>query len=123
MHYRILADIVVLIHLCFMVFSVLGGLLVLRWKWWACVHIPAVLWAALIEFRGWLCPLTPIENWLRQAGGAASYKAGFIEHYVVPIIYPSSLTQKMQITLGILVLTINLCIYAWIWHCHASDEH
>ena len=107
---------VVLIHLCFIAFSVLGGFLVLKWRWCVCFHIPAVLWAALIEFRGWLCPLTPIENWLRQAGGAAGYKAGFIEHYIVPIIYPSSLTQKMQITLGLLVLTINLCIYGWVWY-------
>jgi hypothetical protein len=122
MHYRILADLVVLIHLCYIAFSVLGGLLVLRRKWWAYIHIPAVLWAALIEFRGWLCPLTPIENWLRQAGGAAGYKAGFIEHYIVPIIYPSSLTQNMQITLGILVLIINLLIYAWIWHSRAGSD-
>jgi len=122
MHYRILADMMVLIHLCFIAFSVLGGLLVLRRHWWAFIHIPAVLWAALIEFRGWLCPLTPIENWLRQAGGAAGYKTGFIEHYIVPIIYPSSLTQKMQITLGLLVLTINLCIYAWVWYRLTSAD-
>lgn len=123
MHYRILADMTVLIHLCFIAFSVLGGFLVLRGKWWACVHIPAVLWAALIEFRGWLCPLTPIENWLRRAGGAAGYKAGFVEHYIVPIIYPSLLTQKMQMTLGILLLTVNLFIYAWAWHCRAGSDH
>ena len=116
MYYRILADMTVLIHLCFIAFSVLGGFLVLRSKWWACVHIPAVLWAALIEFRGWLCPLTPIENWLRRAGDEAGYRTGFVEHYIVPIIYPSSLTQQMQITLGILVLTINLFIYFWAWH-------
>lgn len=116
MFYRILADSVVLIHLCFIVFSVFGGFLVLRRRWWVWVHIPAVLWAALIEFRGWLCPLTPIENWLRQAGGAAGYEAGFVENYIVPIIYPSSLTQEIQITLGLLVLTINLFIYGWVWY-------
>ena len=114
MLYRILADIVVLIHLCFIVFSVFGGFLVIRRRWWVWVHIPAVLWAALIEFGNWLCPLTPIENWFRRAGGAAGYEAGFVENYIVPIIYPSSLTRQTQTVLGLLVLAINLCIYVWV---------
>jgi len=116
MFYRILADIVVLIHLCFIVFSVFGGFLVIRRGWWVWVHVPAVLWAALIEFGGWLCPLTPIENWLRRTDGAAGYESGFVENYIIPIIYPSSLTQEIQIILGLLVLTINLFIYGWVWY-------
>ena len=122
MLYRILADSVVLIHLCFIVFSVFGGFLVIRRRWWVWVHIPAVLWAALIEFGGWLCPLTPIENWLRQAGGAAGYEAGFVENYIVHIIYPSSLTRQTQIVLGLLVLAINLCIYVWVLYRHTRSH-
>lgn len=122
MYYRILADIVVLIHLCFIAFSVLGGFLVFKWRWWVWVHIPAVLWAALIEFRGWLCPLTPLENWLRQASGSAGYEAGFIEHHIVPIIYPVSLTQRLQIILGLFVLSINLCIYGWVLYSRTRSD-
>ena len=101
----------------------LGGFLVFKQWWWAWVHIPAVLWAALIEFRGWPCPLTPIENWLRQAGGAAGYEAGFIEHHIVLIIYPASLTQRLQIILGFFVLAINLCVYGWVLYRRTKPRH
>lgn len=122
MHYRVLADIVVLIHLGFIVFAVFGGLLVLRWRRLAWIHVPAVLWGVLIEFWGWLCPLTPVENRLRNAGGAAGYEAGFVEHYLVPVIYPSSLTQGLQIGLGLALLTFNLCIYVWVWRRHTVSR-
>jgi len=120
MLYRILADLVVLLHLGFILFAVLGGLLVLRRRRLAWLHLPAVVWAALIEFNGWICPLTPLENRLRRAGGAAGYEGGFVEHYIVPLIYPSRLTPGLQLSLGIAVVAINLSIYAWIWHRHRS---
>jgi len=114
MPYRIFADIVIVIHLAFVLFAVFGGLLVLRWKRWAFLHVPAVLWAALIEFAGWVCPLTPLENWLRERGGAIAYRSGFVEHYILPLLYPAVLTRRLQIVLGLFVLGINLGIYGWV---------
>lgn len=104
------------VHVAFVLFSVLGGFLVLKWELCAWIHIPAVMWAALIEFYGWVCPLTPLENWLREKGGGSSYGSGFIEHYIIPVLYPASLTQNMQIVLGVSVLGINFVIYGWILH-------
>jgi len=114
MLYRIFADLVIVIHLAFVLFAVFGGLLVLRWKRWACLHVPAVLWAALIEFAGWVCPLTPLENWFRERGGAIVYRSGFVEHYILPLLYPAVLTRRLQILLGLFVLGINLGIYGWV---------
>ncbi len=112
---RIAADLVVLAHLGFILFVILGGLLVLRWPRMAWVHIPAVIWGALIEFAGWVCPLTPLENWLREASGTAGYQGGFIEHYLVPIVYPDALTRETQILLGAGVLVVNCVAYAVLW--------
>jgi len=114
MFYRVFADLVVVAHLAFVLFAVLGGFLVFRWKRCAWIHVPAVVWAALIEFAGWVCPLTPLENWLRERGGAIAYRSGFIEHYILPLLYPAMLTRSLQITLGLLVLGINLGIYGWV---------
>jgi hypothetical protein len=77
-----------------------------------------VLWAALLEFCGWICPLTPLETWLRRVGGASGYSGGFIEHYIVPIVYPAALTRGVQIALGILVCVINASIYMALWRRH-----
>ncbi len=112
---RVVADLVVVVHLSFMVFVVLGGLLALRWHWAAWVHLPAALWGAALEFFGWSCPLTPLESWLRRASGAGGYSGGFIEHYVLPIIYPAELTREMQLVLGAFVIAINLAIYTLVW--------
>jgi hypothetical protein len=112
--YRILADLVVLIHLAFILFAVLGGVLVLSWKRYAWFHLPAVVWAAFIEFMGWVCPLTPLENWLREKDGTSGYRAGFIDHHILPIIYPDSLTRPSQVALGAFVLGINLGVYGWV---------
>ena len=112
MVYHVLANLVVIIHLGFVLFVVLGGVLVLKWRGLAWVHAPAFLWAALIEFAGWVCPLTPLENWLRLQGGALPYRTGFIEHYLLPLLYPASLTRNLQVFLGLLVLGINLGFYA-----------
>jgi hypothetical protein len=113
MLYRVLADMVVMTHFAFILFAVLGGFLVLKWKHWAWLHVPAVVWAALISFAGWICPLTPLEIWLRERGGAIAYRSGFIEHYILPVVYPPTdvLTRPVQIVLGLLVLGINLGIY------------
>jgi hypothetical protein len=114
MPYQILADIVVLIHFAFIIFVILGGFLALRWRWLVWIHIPVVLWGVLIEFAGWICPLTPLENQFRMKSGASGYQSGFIEHYIIPIIYPTDLTRSLQIKLGILVILINASIYGFI---------
>jgi len=114
MVYHALSNLVLLVHLAFVLFAVLGGILVLKWKRLAWIHAPAFLWAALIEFAGWVCPLTPLENWLRWQGGALPYRTTFIEHYIFPLLYPAALTRSLQIFLGLLVLSINLGLYAWM---------
>ena len=111
---RLLVDLVVLTHVAFVLFVVFGGLFCLRYPKVSLVHLPAVLWGALIEFRGWICPLTPLENRLRQKAGVAAYEGGFLEHYLTPILYPEFLTREIQIALGISVLLLNLVIYAWL---------
>ncbi len=122
MLYGVLADFVVMVHFAFVLFAVLGGFFVLRWKRCAWLHVPVVLWAALIEFTGWICPLTPLENWLRARGGAVGYRSSFIEHYIFPVLYPTHLTRQLQITLGLLVLGINLGIYGWVWRRAAKSK-
>ncbi len=114
MIYRLSADFVVLIHLAFILFAVLGGLLVLKYRRCVLLHLPALVWAVLISLFGWVCPLTPLENWLRERGGVLGYDTSFIEHYLLPVIYPGELTRRIQIFLGLLVLVINLGIYGWI---------
>ena len=109
----VIADLVVLLHLAFILFVVLGGLLVLRWPRLAWLHLPAVLWGTLIELSGrFTCPLTPLEHFLRRAAGSVGYEGGFIDHYLVPLIYPPGLTREIQIALGMLVLAVNAFAYA-----------
>ncbi len=114
MLYRVLADLVVLVHAAFVVFVVGGGLMVLRWRRVAWVHIPCAVWGALIEFTGWICPLTPLENQLREAGGRAGYEGGFVEHYVIPVLYPAGLTPAIQIGLGVGVIVLNGLVYGYV---------
>ena len=113
--YALLADAVVVVHLGFVLFVVTGGFLVLRWPWLAWVHVPAAAWGALIEFVGWFCPLTPLEHWLRRAAGGEAHAAGFVEHYLLPVLYPGALTREIQIALGIGVLAVNAVAYALVW--------
>lgn len=115
MFHRLSADLIVLVHLAFVLFALLGGLLLLRWRWLAWVHVPAALWAAAIEFAGWICPLTPLENWLRRRAGSGFYEGGFVEHYLLPILYPAALTRRLQIFLGLLVIGLNVAVYAWVF--------
>ena len=113
--YPLLADLVLIIHLAFVVFVLCGGLLVLRWRWIAWLHLPAAVWGAVVEFTGWICPLTPLENWLRTQGGEATYAGDFIVRYLLSILYPEALTPNVQLVLGVLVLVVNLVIYGWLW--------
>lgn len=112
MLFRISADLLVGLHFLFVVFVVTGGFLAWRWPRAAWVHVPVAVWGALIEFAGWICPLTPMENRLRQAAGEAGYSGGFIEHYVIPIVYPGALTRELQLALGAAVVVINAIAYA-----------
>jgi hypothetical protein len=114
--YSFLADAVLVLHLLFVLFVGLGGLLVLRWHWLAWLHVPAALWGAFIEFSGGICPLTPLENLLRERAARTTYEGGFIEHYVSAWIYPDGLSREMQLTIGAAVLMINAAVYAWILH-------
>jgi Protein of Unknown function (DUF2784) len=115
MSFRFLADATVVLHLAFVLFVVLGGLIVARWPRIAWVHLPAAVWAAWIEFAGWVCPLTPLENWLREQGGGTAYTSNFIEHYLLPILYPASLSRGLQWALGGAVLLINAAAYIIIF--------
>jgi len=113
--YQLLADLVVIIHLVFVLFVLCGGLLVLRWRWVAWFHLPAIAWGTFVEFSGWICPLTPLENWLRMQGSEAAYTGDFIARYLLPILYPAALTHEVQVVFGTLVLVVNLAIYGWLW--------
>ena len=115
MTHRVLADAVLVLHFAFIAFVVLGGLAVLRWPRLAWLHLPAVAWGAGIVLFGGICPLTPLENHLRRLGGEAGYSGGFIQHYLTSAIYPEGLTRGHQVALGVLVVGINLAIYAWLW--------
>ena len=115
MLFSLLADLIVLLHFLYVLFVVLGGLLVLRYRWVALLHVPAALWGALVEITGWMCPLTPLEMRFRFLAGQAGYEDGFIEHYLLPLIYPPGLTRGMQISLGVAVALVNLAIYLAIW--------
>jgi hypothetical protein len=112
--YGALADLVVVVHLAFVAFVVFGGLLVLRRPRLAWLHLPAAVWGVMIEFAGWMCPLTPLENAFRERGGEAGYSGGFVEHYLLPVLYPSGLTRGVQLMLGSLVLALNLAVYGAI---------
>lgn len=111
MFYRIAADLVVLVHFAFVLFVALGGFLVIRWNGLAWVHLPVAIYGAVIEFIGFLCPLTPLENWLRRKGGQAGYDGGFVETYLMKILYPDGLTRRVEITLGIIVIVLNVIAY------------
>lgn len=112
MSFKLAADLLVLIHFSFIIFVVLGGLLVFRWPWMAWAHIPAAAWGAWIEFTNGVCPLTPLEQSWRAKAGAPSFEGGFIDHYLLPLIYPAGFTAETARALGFLVLALNLAVYA-----------
>jgi hypothetical protein len=115
MGYRVAADLVVIVHALVVLFVVLGGLLVLRWPRVAWLHVPAMVWGILIEWSGGICPLTPLENRLRRLGGERGYAGGFVEHYVIPVLYPEALTPQIQWLLGGSILGVNLVVYGLLW--------
>src|SRR5918995_4147781 len=111
MFFRSLADAVLVLHFAFVLFVALGSLAALRWPRVAWVHIPVTLYGAIIEFVGFICPLTPLEIWLRARGGEAGYEGDFIEHYITAALYPSGLTRELQIAIGMAVLLVNAAVY------------
>ncbi|MGR5321332.1 DUF2784 domain-containing protein [Vibrio sp. PID23_8] len=122
MIYRMLADLVVMLHLLFIIFALIGGVLVLWRSYLLFIHIPAALWVTVISFKGWICPLTPLENQLRQAAGDEGYPGGFVEHYIIPIIYPVELRFDVQVLLGIAALGINIVIYALVYYRYKLNQ-
>jgi hypothetical protein len=112
---KLIADVLVLIHFAFILFVTGGGFLVRHWRWVAWIHVPCALWGVLIEFAGWICPLTPLENDLRITAGYSGYRGGFIENYIIPIVYPSGLTHEVQLVFGLGVIIVNIWAYNFIW--------
>jgi hypothetical protein len=117
---HVAAELIVLLHFAFIVFVLFGAGLTLRWKWIVWLHMPAFLWGAAIEFLGAICPLTPLEQRLRVAAGEAGYTGGFVEHYIVPVIYPAGLNAAIQLWLGVGVVVLNAAIYAWVLFARRS---
>jgi hypothetical protein len=115
MPYALFADLVLIVHLGFVAFVVLGGLLVLHWRRLAWLHLPAVTWGVWVEMAAWPCPLTPLEQWLRNRAGQAGYSGGFVEHYVLRTLYPAELTHGDQLLIGAAVLLINGIVYAAVY--------
>lgn len=109
------ADLLVLFHFTYIIFVVLGGLLTIRWRKIIWLHIPATIWGAVAEFTGRICPLTPLEQWFRIRAGEIAYTEGFIEHYLLPILYPENLTREIQMVLGTFVVVVNIVIYGYVF--------
>ena len=114
MLFQVLADVVLVSHLLFILYGLLGGLLYFWRSWLVLLHLPLAVWVSLIEFFQWTCPLTPLEKQLRVLAGERAYTGGFIEHYLVALIYPDGLTQTVALALGVIALGANLLIYAFI---------
>jgi hypothetical protein len=114
MIYRLLADFVFITHFAFVVFAVFGGLLVLRYRKMLPWHLAALCWGVVVQWANWICPLTPLENYFRQLGGEAGYSAGFIEHFVIGVLYPENLTLELRYVLGGVLLTINIAVYTYV---------
>lgn len=115
MGWRLLADVVVVVHALFILFVVAGGLLALRWKWMAFVHLPVAVYGVVIELVGFTCPLTPLEKALRRRAGSAGYDGGFVEHYVIPLVYPGEFTTGVKIALAVLIVAVNVAVYVVVW--------
>jgi hypothetical protein len=111
--FRAAADLVVVVHAAFVIFMLCGGVLVARWPRLAWIHVPAAIWGALIEFAGWICPLTPLENHLRERAGLSAYQGDFIQRHLLPALYPAHVTRAVQLGLGAVALVVNAGVY---WH-------
>ncbi len=125
MPYGLLADVLVVLHVAFIVFALLGALLVARWPRVAWLHLPAMAWAVLVEINSWVCPLTPWEQALRAAAGQGGYRGGFVEHYVLPVLYPAVLTAHIQWVLALVVVVVNAVLYSRVlrraWRSNGSS--
>jgi Protein of Unknown function (DUF2784) len=115
MWYHLFADLVLLLHLAFVGFVLLGGLLALKWRRVMWLHLPATAWGAIVEFSGGICPLTPLETWLWAQAGDTGYRGDFIAYYLLSILYPETLTREVQTILGLGVVVLNVAIYWWLW--------
>lgn len=113
MLYRGLADLVVLFHFCFIAFVLVGGVLILRWRRVMWLHLPAIAWGIFVEWSGWMCPLTPLENRLRQLGGLSAYSGDFLDRHLSAVIYPQGLTRNLQVFYGCVVAAVNLGVYTY----------
>lgn len=122
MVYRMLADLVLLLHLGFILFVAAGALLVLRWPRLVFVHLPCAVWGVYTALTGTICPLTPLENHLRRLGGQAGYEGGFIQHYVEKLVYPPGITAGQLALLGGLALAVNIGAYGLIWRRHRRTD-
>lgn len=122
MWYSLLADLIVLLHFAFVLFVLFGGLLTVKWPRVVWIHGLALLWGCMVEFTGTVCPLTPLENQLRMQSGEAGYEGDFVSRWLVPILYPESLTPSIQLVLGAFVLALNVTIYAWIWRSRLTNH-
>jgi hypothetical protein len=118
--YAVLANLTVVGHLAFVAFVVLGGLLALRWPRVVWIHLPCAAWGALVEVAGWICPLTPLEQTFRERAGEGTYGTSFLEHYLIPLLYPGALTREIQLGLGAGVVVLNAVIYAVVWRKRRS---
>jgi hypothetical protein len=119
MIFRLLADVTVVLHLAFVLFVIFGGLLAIGRPRLAWVHLPAAAWGVWVEFAGWICPLTPLENWLRERGGGHVYASSFVERYIVPTLYPEALPRELQWFLGGFVVVVNAAVYLSVVRRHA----
>ena len=122
MIYRIFADILVMIHVAFVLYALLGGLLALKWRWTMWLHLPAALWATVVEFANAACPLTTLENTLRAQAHVSVYQTGFMERYILPILYPAALSENIQFILGVIVLIMNVGIYSLVFRQSALNK-
>ena len=120
MVFRYLADALVVFHLAFVAFVLLGALLVAWKRWVVWLHLPAIVWGALVEINAWMCPLTPWEQHLRRAAGQSGYEGGFVEHYLLPILYPPGLEPRIQVALGMVVIVLNAGLYGWLLWRHRT---
>lgn len=111
---RVLAELVLLAHFAFVLFAVFGGLLVLKSRRWAWIHVPAVVWASIVNLASWTCPLTPVEQSFRNAAGQAGYTGGFIEHYIGPIVYPGGMPRRLELVAAFSVVAWNLLVYGMV---------
>lgn len=115
MGYTILADLIVILHAMFVLFVLFGGFLIVKWPQAKWLHLPVMAWGVMIEFTGWICPLTPLESWLRQQAGNTGNEADFLQRFLSALLYPDDLTRAMQIAFGTIVVALNLVVYGWLW--------